>query len=158
MGTEGRGCACCCCNPSQPVLMANPTQLGFFEEPLPEPPELNKLNHVQPPGDAPNLEGKDLGMARALSATSETMKAAALAIAKEVLINNELLTTDDVHLAWYEAGVLIRPKAVGPIWQKIRRNQWVVASGLPDQPTRRPRANGRTVPVLRSRLYQTDHH
>ena len=138
--------------------MANPTQLGLFGEPLPERPELRRLDHVQPPADAPNLEGKDLGMARALSATSETMKAAALAIAKEVIRNKELLTTDDVHLAWYEAGVLIRPHAVGPIWQKIRRNQWVVASGLPDQPTRRPRANGRTVPVLRSRLYQTDHH
>lgn len=137
--------------------MANPTQLGLFGEPLPERPELRRLDHVQPPADAPNFEGKDLGMARALSATSEIMKAAALAIAKEVIRTNELLTTDDIHLAWHEAGVLIRPKAVGPIWQKIRRNRWVVDSGLPDQPTRRPRAHGRAVPVLRSRLYQADH-
>jgi hypothetical protein len=93
-------------------------------------------------------------MARALSAESEAMKAAALVIAKEVISKNELLTTDDVHLAWFEAGVLIRPKAVGGIWRKIRNNQWVVPSGLPDQPTRRPRAHGRAVPVLRSCLYR----
>ena len=134
--------------------MANPTQLGLFGEPLPHRPELRRLDHIQPPAAAPNLDGRDQGIARAVDAESERMKQAAMDIAREVISRNALLTTDDVHQAWFEAGILIRPKAVGGLWKKIRKNQWVVASGLPDQPTRRPRAHGRAVPVLRSCLYR----
>jgi hypothetical protein len=133
------------------------SQLSMFGEPphrpLPQPPELNRLNHVQPPGSTPNLDGRDQGIDRALSAESEVMKAAALDLLRELCRQQELITTDDWHQAAFDAGLMVRPKAIGGLWQKARRLGWCVDTGQVVL-TRRPRAHGRKVPVYKSCLFR----
>lgn len=129
------------------------SQLSMFDEPLPSPPELNRLNHVQPPSSTPNVDGRDQGIDRAMSAESDTMREAALDLLRELCRQRELITTDDWHQAAHDAGLLIRPKAVGGLWQKARKLGWCVDTGQVVL-TRRARAHGRKIPVMRSCLYQ----
>ena len=129
------------------------SQLNMFGEPLPRPPELNRLNHVQPPAAAPNTSGRDQGIDRALSAESDTMRQAALDLIHSLCRQRAQLTTDDAHQAWYDHGILIRPKAVGGLWQKAKKLGWCVDTGQTVL-TRRPRAHGRKVPIYRSCLYR----
>lgn len=133
--------------------MANPTQLGLFGEPLPERPELRRLDHIQPPSEAPNLDGRDHGIDRALSAESDTMKAAALDLLRQLCQQMPALTTDDWHQAAYEANLMVRPKAIGGLWLAAKRHGWCVDTGQTVL-TRRPRAHGRRVPVYSSCLYR----
>lgn len=133
--------------------MANPTQLGLFGEPLPRQPELRRLDHIQPPAAAPNLDGRDQGIAKALSAESDWMKAAALDLLHELCRQQELLTTDDWHQAAYEQNLLVRPKSIGGLWLAAKRHGWCVDTGQTVL-TRRPRAHGRRIPVYRSCLYR----
>jgi hypothetical protein len=129
------------------------SQMNLFGQPLRQPPELNRLNHIEPPTGAPNTEGRDQGIDRALSAESDTMRQAALDLLRDLCHQQELLTTDDWHQAAHDAGLLIRPKAVGGLWQKARSLGWCVDTGQVVL-TRRPRAHGRKIPVMRSCLWR----
>jgi hypothetical protein len=140
--------------------MADPTQLGFFDEPLPEKPkpipeqpELKRLDHIQPPSAAPNVDGKELGMARALRAENEAKKEKAMELLKIVCQRHPFVHTDLWHQAAHEDGFMFNHKAIGSIWSKAIRRGWIVAT-KETRKTKRKRANARDCPVYRSCLYQ----
>ena len=88
-----------------------------------------------------------------MDAESDGAKQAAMNLLLALCRRQELITADDWHQAAYDAGLMIRPKAIGNIWMAAKRHGWCVDTGQTVL-TRRPRAHGRKIPVYQSCLYR----
>ncbi len=91
-------------------------------------------------------------MATAWENVSEAQRLDALACIKHLCEVLPRVTTDDFHALASARNLRIRPKAIGPLWKRARLNNWVEPTGE-YVPTKRPRAHGRPIPVMRSLLY-----
>jgi len=118
----------------------------------PGPRQLTESEPIQPPAAAPNLDGRDAGMKLAWDATADGQKEASLDCIRHLCERLPLLTGDDYHQLASARGLSIRPKAIGNLWKVARREGWLEPTGQYVL-TRRPRAHGRAIPVMRSLLF-----
>lgn len=91
-------------------------------------------------------------MELAWEATAEKQKEASLDCIRYLCERLPRLTGDDYHQLASARGLTIRPKAIGSLWKIARKRGWLEPTGE-YVPTRRSRAHGRAIPVLRSLLF-----
>ena len=114
--------------------------------------QLTQPEPIQPPALSPNFEGRDAGMELAWEATTAGQREASLDCILHLCERLPRLTGDDYHQLASARGLTIRPKAIGSLWKIARKRGWLEPTGE-YVPTRRPRAHGRAIPVLRSLLF-----